>query len=271
MSYERTGLGADPQSGDPVQCAANQRLVRNLTAGTGRCVSLCGSYQCPPGKRKETLTAYSAGAAQITTTTSRRQQMTGRGCVRVPTADCVPDSMMLNSAGVETYCCPDPDVPWRAQHELDLVRRRANRTTAPAGSSCGGDGKVTRSFTEYDCPPSVQCSTQQGPPPGCVSTGRWYDDNSYEMCCPTSPSTVTTPPPGASFYSREPCPAGFYKVLEGTRSEQCVPTPPSPGVPEIPGTFIVNTGSTSLRFKTWWAWAGAGLAGVALIWWLRKK
>jgi hypothetical protein len=266
MSYEY-GLGAMV---GPTSCPANQRLARNLTAGTSRCVSLCSSYQCPPGKRKETLTAYSAGAAQITTTTSRRQQMTSRGCVRVPVADCVPDSLMINSAGVETYCCPDPDVQWRAQHELDLVRRRANRTTAPAGSTCG-DGMVTKSLTSYECPPSVSCSTQLPPPPGCVSTGQWYDDNSYEACCPTSPPTVTTPPPGASFYSQEPCPAGFYKVLEGTRSEQCVPTQPSTGTPEIPGTFIIHTGGTNLRFKTWWAWAAAGIAGVGLFLVLRKK
>jgi len=197
MGYEYSrGLGA---TGGPTSCPTNQRLVRNLTAGTSRCVPVCSSYQCPSGKRKETLTAYSAGASQISMTTSRRQAMIGRGCVRVPATECVPDSQMINSAGIETYCCPDPDAQWRAQHELELTRRRANRTTLPSGSTCGA-GKTTRSHTTYDCPPSMSCSAEMAIPAGCVATGKWYDDNSYEMCCPavTSPAPQSAPPPPPS-------------------------------------------------------------------------
>ena len=238
MGYEYMGgLGAMV---GPTSCPANQRLVKNLTAGTSRCVPLCSSYQCQSGKIKRTLTAYSAGAAQIRETTSRRQDWTRSGCVRVPATDCVPDSQMLNSAGVETYCCPDPDAQWRVQEELDLIRRRANRTTTPAGSSCGAGG-VTKGHRVYSCPPSISCQAELRMPQGCVATGLWYDDYASEYCCPARSS-------------------------EGPPESVSLPPAPPPPVSVVTTSQAPTRSGFGPLF-----WLGLGAVGVGLFLVLRKK
>lgn len=201
MAYERTSLGTSATINTSRPCPSGQIGRANRATGIQECVPLCSSYQCQPGTAKETLSTSYVGAQGFTDTQRRRIALLDRGCAR---AACSEGPQLFGGSGAETYCCPDPaseQAQWRAQHEVEIARRLANRATSPVGSLCSGG--VTRSHWVQECRPWVMCSISLPPPRNCQPTGKWYDESNKELCCqdpnarvvpsvPTEPAVLIT-------------------------------------------------------------------------------
>ena len=171
MSYERVGMGESipmPASG---RCP--EGMERSLIQGTYSVDEICVTPFVPTGSggsaldaiRKNILGSRTTGSGLVVSTTRPTS-------TKSPTTTARPTSTMASQRA-----------QYEAQRQIELARRLANPATTPIGSACGGGG-ITRSYSPRECPPWVMCSTQIGPPRGCVDTGKWYNESSKELCCP---------------------------------------------------------------------------------------